>query len=302
MIPELQEVLDSGQLTSADIDGGKYVQKLERQFRDFTKAKYAIAVNSGTTALYASLKVLGIAGSVAFPSLTFKATRNAILASHNTAVPIDVALENATMMINPLKAKKDLVKAVVPVHLYGHVSYIDQIKETEIPVIEDCCQALGSTWKNKSVGRFGKTGCFSFYPSKIISCGEGGMIITDDKNLADQLKLFRNHGDYKSWGLNLRLSEIHASIASHNMKQIDKLLDKRKKKTQRWLEKLPKDITLLPERKKEKRNNQLLTVRSQDRSSLMKKYPESRIYYDYTLGEGVNAEKLSKSVVSFPTA
>lgn len=305
MIPEeLEEVIESGLLTSSEFDGGKYVQELERMFRDYTGANFAIAVNSGTSALYASILVMDQQNTnIAFPSFTFRATKNAILASGAHAIPIDVSLDNMTII-----PRMKTIDCIIPVHLYGHVAHIDELLELDRPIIEDCAQALGSKWKNKSVGRFGNVGCFSFYPSKIISGAEGGMIITDNGDIADALKVFRNHGNEKNWGLNLRLSEVHASIAVSNMRNIETLLTSRKITAKGWethfntnTDSPNPDIILPVERKGETRNNQLFTIRAKNREVLINTYKKSRVYYPYTLGDGINAKKLSETVLSFPT-
>ena len=292
----LEEVLESGNLTSADMNGGKFVQKLESQIKSFTKAKHAIAVSSGTAALYISILALGLKNQkIAFPSFTFKATKNAILATNNTPIPIDVRLDNMT-----IDTKIKNVDCIIPVHLYGNVSYMDELLELGIPIIEDCCQSLGSKLHTRSTGTFGDLGCFSFYPSKIISSGEGGMIITNNDQLAEKCRLLRNHGDDKTWGLNFRMSEIHASIAVEMAESINKILDKRMEKANLWKELLKNEEFSEP-RKNEIRNNILFTITTTNRNELIKKYPQSRIYYPYTLGAGSNAELLSKTVLSFPT-
>jgi len=294
----IQDVLDSGLLTSSDFDGGKYVQKLERQIRDFTGAQYAVAVNSGTSALYASLAVLDLTSNkVAYPAFTFKATLNAILA-HNELkpVPVDVFKNNITIRTDNFPS----VECAIPVHLYGHVAYMDELKETGTPfIIEDCCQALGSYLDNRHVGLFGDLGCFSFYPSKIINAGEGGAVITNNKTLADKLKQFRNHGT-KCWGLNLRLSEIHACLAVEQFESINALLQVRKNNTKLWNERLS-DVTKYYPRNGEIRNNQLFTITSPHRELIKLEHSASRVYYDYTLGDKTNAIEFAKTVLSFPT-
>src|SRR3990167_4872072 len=230
----LNQVLDSGYLTSSDFNGGKFVKKLEQQIRQFTKAKYAIACNSGTSALYISILAQGFKKKrIAFPNFTFKATKNTILATQNIPVPIDVKLDNMT-----ISTKIKNVDCIIPVHLYGHVACMYELKELGLPIIEDCCQSLGSKLNQTHTGMFGDTGCFSFYPTKIISAGEGGMIITNQKNIAEKCKLIRNHGNDKIWGLNLRMSEIHASIATEHMENISEILHQRKKNVDILHEKL----------------------------------------------------------------
>ena len=113
-------------------------------------------------------------------------------------------------------------KAIVPVHLYGNVAYLDKISEIakkfNIPIIEDSAQSLGSTFKNKHTGTFFEMGCYSMYPAKVMTAGEGGFIVTNSKKLRDKLLMIRNHGMVKGYdsrmlGLNLRLPEINAAIA-----------------------------------------------------------------------------------------
>jgi len=292
----LDDVLASGQLTSSHIDGGKYVQKLERVIRDYTGARYCVVVNSGTSALMATIIAMGITGNIAFPSLTFRATRNAIIASRCNPIGIDVRLDDMTIETPTIETD-----AIIPVHLYGHVAHMGKLLELDIPIIEDCAQALGSKLNNKHVGRFGDAGCFSFYPSKIITGGEGGAVITDKKYIVDRLKLFRNNGDENNWGLNLRMSEIHASIALTNMENLDNILRDRKEIATIWDEKL-QDVKKYYPRMGETRNHQLFTITTEQRKELMIKHPDARIYYDYTLGDGENATFFSEQVLSFPTA
>jgi len=303
-IKYLQDVLDSGQFTSADMNGGKYVQKLERTIRDFTGAKYCVVVNSGTSALYASLLALNIDDYArgVHPSFTFKATRNVIDAVNGIPYGIDVRKEDMTLDPNDMEWSNKSIKYhyMIPVHLYGHIADMPALKEKGIPIIEDCCQALGSRLNGKHVGLFGDVGCFSFYPSKIINGGEGGCVITNNKRIADKLKVLRNHGKGKQWGLNLRMSEIHAAIAFGNMEKINKILETRKKNA-KILSEIFKDETQYYPRKGEYRNNQLFTITVKNRKKFMEKYPQSRIYYDYTLGYGENSEWLSKHCVSFAT-
>lgn len=292
----IQEVIDSGVLTSPLLEAGKFVQKLENMVKDFTGSKYCVALNSGTSAIQAAIIALGLnQNNIAFPSLTFKATKNAIIATGNNPVAVDVLKENMT--INPELIKS--VDAVIPVHLYGHIAYIEELKENNIPIIEDACQALGSRLDGKHVGLLGDVGCFSFYPSKVISSGEGGCIITNNKEIADKIRLIRNHGDENMWGLNLRMSELHACLAVENFEHIDEILDERKKNAKEWDEKL--DETKYYPRKGELRNNQLFTITSENREQLQKIYPETRVYYDYVLGAGDNSKWFSDNVLSFPT-
>ena len=184
-------------------------------------------------------------------------------------------------------------KAIIPVHLYGHMAYMDEIleiaKKKNIKIIEDASQSLGSKFKGKHSGTFSHLGCFSLYGVKVITSGEGGAIVTDDKKLSVKLKQIRNHGLAKNnltitLGMNLRLSEINAAIAKIQMKKLPRLLNERKKNAQILTDLLKNyDITLPKQRKNETVNWYLYTVALKNRDRVMKKLNASgigaRIYY-----------------------
>ena len=160
------------------------------------------------------------------------------------------------------KNYKKKTKAIVPVHLYGNVAYLDKISEIakkfNIPIIEDSAQSLGSTFKNKHTGTFFEMGCYSMYPAKVMTAGEGGFIVTNNKKLRDKLLMIRNHGMVKGYdtrllGLNLRLPEINAAIAKVQMKKLPKFLKTRQKNAKLLTELLSQSNLTLPiERKYEK--------------------------------------------------
>ena len=137
-----------------------------------------------------------------------------------------------TIDVSRFKAKiTKKSKAIIPVHLYGHPSDMDEIIELankhSLDLIEDACQSLGSVYKKKQTGTLGIMGCFSLYASKVLTCGEGGAIATNNDNLADKLKMIRNHGmvegyDTRIFGLNLRLPELSAAIAKAQMNKLHK--------------------------------------------------------------------------------
>ena len=187
---------------------GKSVEKFEKEFAEFTGTKYAIAVNSGTSALHLSLIAMGISSGdyVITTPATFISTVNAI--SYINAKPLfaDISLE--TYNIDPqnlekvVKKYKDKVKAMIPVHLYGYPCEMDAILEIaekyDIKVLEDACQAHGATYKNKKVGSFGDAAAFSFYPSKNMTvCGDGGMVTTNDYDISEMVKSLRDVGRSK---------------------------------------------------------------------------------------------------------
>jgi len=184
-------------------------------------------------------------------------------------------------------------KAIIPVHLYGHMAYMDEIlemaKKKNIKIIEDASQSLGSKLKGKHSGTFSHLGCFSLYAGKVITSGEGGAIVTDDKKLFEKLRQIRNHGLAKNnlttrLGLNLRLSEINAAIAKIQMKKLPRLISQRKKNAQILTDLLKNDnVTLPQQRKNETINWYLYTIAVKNRDKIMKKLNSSgigaRIYY-----------------------
>ena len=286
----VKSILENGALTSAANLGGKYVQDFEKSAASFTKSKYAIAVNSGTAALQAALYGLDIkkGDEVLIPSFTFVATANAIVSTGAKPIFVDILKENYT--IDPDDLEKKITKktrAIIPVHLYGNVAIIERLSEISkkynIPIIEDSAQSLGSTYKGKHTGTFFEMGCYSMYPAKVITAGEGGFIVTNNKNLKDKLLMIRNHGmvngcDTRVFGLNLRLPEINAAIGTVQMKKLPKFLKSRKDNARR-LSKLISDLNIaLPvERKNENVNWYLYTISTTNRDKVLKKLNDKGI-------------------------
>jgi perosamine synthetase len=232
---------------------GPQLEKFESDFSKYSNAKYAIAVSNCTAALHLSLMALGIKKNdeVIIPDLTFVADANAILACNAKPIIVDINKENFFLSISNIKkniTKK--TKAIIPVHIYGQVCNIEEIlevaKDNNLKVIEDCAHAIGTFHKSKHVGTLGSTGCFSFYPTKNITTAEGGMVITNSKQIAEKVRQLRSHGMTKSlknrysseypWifdiidpGYNYRLDEIRASLGITQLKRIKKIYDLRKK-------------------------------------------------------------------------
>ncbi|RMF28779.1 MAG: DegT/DnrJ/EryC1/StrS family aminotransferase, partial [Candidatus Nitrosothermus koennekii] len=237
----VNRVIDDGSLTNATFNGGRYVQEFEKMLAEYTNAKYVVAVNSGTSALYASLLALGLKSDdeVIIPSLTFVATANAIVAAGAKPVFADINMDDYTIDPNDLEKKiTKNTKAIIPVHIYGHPADMSIIKEIadkySLYIIEDACQSLGSLYKNKHTGTIGDLGCYSFYPSKVLTTGEGGAIATSNKEFADRLKMIRNHGmlegyDTRILGLNLRMGEINAAIGIAQIHKLAKMLEIRRR-------------------------------------------------------------------------
>jgi dTDP-4-amino-4,6-dideoxygalactose transaminase len=283
-IREVTSVLSEKALTSASFEGGKRVRQFEDLLSNFVKSKFAIAVNSGTSALQASLYALDIKPNdeVLIPSFTFVATANSVKSIGAKPVFVDILKDNFTMDPDDIKKKiTKRTKAIIPVHLYGHVAYMEEImeiaKKNHLEIIEDASQSLGSKFKGKHSGTFSHLGCFSMYAAKVMTAGEGGAIVTDDKKLFEKLKQIRNHGLSKhhitsKFGLNLRLPEINAAIAKIQMKKLPTFLRQRKKNAQILTEFLQNhDIILPKERKNEVMNWYLYTVVLKQRDKIMNK-------------------------------
>ena len=289
-ITAVKSILKNGALTSAANQGGKHVQNFEKSVTSFVKSKYAIAVNSGTAALQAALYALDIKNNdeVLVPSFTFVATANAVVSTGAKPVFVDILKENYT--IDPDDLEKKITKktrAIIPVHLYGNMANTERLSEISkkfgIPIIEDSAQSLGSTFKGKHSGTFFEMGCYSMYPAKVMTAGEGGFIVTNNKKLRDKLLMIRNHGmihgyDTKIFGLNLRLPEINAAIATVQMKKLPNFLKTRKQNAE-LLSNLLSDLNvILPyQRKNESVNWYLYTIAVEKRNKLLKKLNEEGI-------------------------
>jgi dTDP-4-amino-4,6-dideoxygalactose transaminase len=290
---EVMQVLEENALTSAAKDGGKRVRDFESLLRDHLKVKHVIAVNSGTTSLYAALLSAGVTqgDEVLLPSFTFVATANSIVAAGAKPVFVDINKDDFTIDVSRLKAKiTKKSKAIIPVHLYGHPSDMDEIIELcntySLDLIEDACQSLGSVYKKKQTGTMGIMGCFSLYASKVLTCGEGGAIATDDDNLADNLKMIRNHGmvegyDTRVFGLNFRLPELSAAVAKAQMNKLPKMLDLRRQNAELLTEMLfpivDKSKIKVPQETQEKKFNWYLYTIAFEENNIRDKIKEKMI-------------------------
>ncbi|OGE34539.1 aminotransferase DegT [Candidatus Daviesbacteria bacterium RIFCSPHIGHO2_02_FULL_41_14] len=226
-INEVVKVLRSGHLSQ-----GKWVEEFEKDFAKFIGSKFAIATSSGTAALYLALLSLGIKAhdEVVTTSFSFIASSNAII--YLGAKPVFVDINPHTYNIDTDLIEKYITprtRAILPVHLYGLPA--DMIKVRKIAkrynliVIEDACQAHGASIKSKKVGTFGDAGCFSFYPTKNMTTGEGGVITTNSAKLAKKIKLLREHGMRKRYhheilGFNFRMTNISAALGIEQLKKL----------------------------------------------------------------------------------
>jgi dTDP-4-amino-4,6-dideoxygalactose transaminase len=229
-------VLSSGQLAQ-----GAYVHEFEEEFAQYIGTGYAVATSSGTTALYLCLLALGIGrgDEVITTPFSFIASSNAIL--YTGARPVFVDIDETTYNLNPDLIRKKIgkkTKAILPVHLFGlpaNMPVISRIaKHYGLSVVEDACQAHGASINKQKAGTFGDAAAFSFYPTKNMTTGEGGMITTNNKKLADTLRLLRNHGMRKRYihdvlGFNFRMGEINAALGINQLPKLDMFNNKRQK-------------------------------------------------------------------------
>ncbi len=237
-IDEINAVIEV--IKSGVIAEGPKVKEFEQAFAEYTGVEHAIAVNSGTAALHAALLAHGVrrGDEVITTPFTFIATSNSILFAG--AKPVFADIEKDTFNINPdaiLEKITSRTKAIIPVHLYGHPAemkaIMDIAEDHHLAVIEDACQAHGAAYNNKKAGSFG-TGTFSFYPTKNITTGEGGMITTSDTEVAERARMIRSHGSKQRYvhemlGYNLRMTDMAAAIGLVQLKKIESFTEKRRR-------------------------------------------------------------------------
>ena len=230
---EVVNVLRSGWLTE-----GKYVRTIEDRLKKYTGAKYAFLLNSATSGLIVAIEALNLKekDEVICPSFTFPATSNAVLLAGAKVVFCDVDLD--TFNISPDKIESVITKntkAIMVVHEFGLPAQMDKIMKIaakhNLHVIEDAACAIGAEFKGKKTGTFSAAGIFSFHPRKIITCGEGGCIVTNSARIAKQIELLRNHGDcnkkFVGCGYNFRLSDVQASLLFNQFKRLEKVIQRR---------------------------------------------------------------------------
>ena len=236
-----------GVLRSGMIAQGPKVRQLEEMFESYLGVKHVVAVNNGTTALIAALKILDLppGSEVITTPFTFVATLNAILEAGLVARFADI--EESTFNINTDKAARlicSTTSAILPVHLYGQCSDIKALatmaSDSGLALVEDAAQAHGATFENKYAGSFG-VGCFSLYATKNISTGEGGLISTNDDSIADRLRVYRNQGmraryQYEMVGNNFRMTDLQAAVGIPQVRNIEKIISARDQNARRLTE------------------------------------------------------------------
>ncbi|MBE9125470.1 MULTISPECIES: DegT/DnrJ/EryC1/StrS family aminotransferase [unclassified Coleofasciculus] len=231
------DVMQSGWISSL----GNYINQFEEKFAEYCGTRYALTTSSGTTALHLALMSYGIqAGDeVIVPDLTFIATANAV--AYTGAKVVFVDIEEDSLCIDPVKLEQAITektKAIIPVHLYGHPANmiaINKLARTyNLLVIEDAAEAHGAGINGQKTGSLGDCGVFSFYGNKIITCGEGGMITTNDEEFYKRAKHLRDHAMSSSkryWhdelGYNYRMTNMQAALGLAQLERIDELLNRK---------------------------------------------------------------------------
>lgn len=237
-LEEIRKVLESGWLVQ-----GEKVYEFERLVQEYVGAKHAIAVSSGTAALHLALLALGIGpgDEVIVPDFTFPATANVVEIVGADCKFVDISLE--TLNIDPEKIEENITsrtRAIMVVHEFGYPAEMDKImalaRKYGLKVIEDAACALGAEYKGKKVGTFGDVGCFSLHPRKNITTGEGGIVVTNDDELAEKIRMLRNHGmrdvdgkiRFEMAGLNYRMTNIQGAIGVVQMRRLEGIIEKRR--------------------------------------------------------------------------
>lgn len=220
---------------------GENVERFEEEFAEYLGAGFAVGVGSGTEALHLSLKAcdIGYGDEVITVPNTAVPTISAISFAGAKPVFVDITPDTCTMDLRKVEEKiTDKTKAILPVHLYGHSTEMEQImklaKAHNLRVIEDACQAHGAKYNSKNAGTIGDMGCFSFYPTKNLGAyGDGGMVVTNNEELYKKLIMLRNYGEVKKFtskieGFNSRLDEIQSAVLRVKLKYLDEWTNKRR--------------------------------------------------------------------------
>jgi dTDP-4-amino-4,6-dideoxygalactose transaminase len=241
----VEEVLDSGRFLQ-----GPMVEEFEEKWAEFVGVDHAVAVSNGTVAIQLALNAVGLepGDEVIVPSLTFGSTATAVV--HQAGVPVFADIDRELYTLDHTDLKRcltDRTEAILPVHLYGHPAEMDEIcafaEEHDLTVIEDAAQAHGAEYRGDPVGSIGTAGCFSFYATKNITSGEGGMVTTDDGDIAEQLRLLRSHAmssrdRHVDLGYNHRMSDIHGAIGTAQVDRLPEFNERRREISERLLEEL----------------------------------------------------------------
>jgi len=318
----IQDCLDTGWISSQ----GKYVSRFEKEFADYIGVKYATTISNGTTALHIACQLLDLkpGDEIILPDLTIISCINAVWYTGATPILVDIDKESFTMdpeLIEKKITKK--TKAIMVVHLYGHPADMDPIlkiaKKYKLKIIEDAAEAHGAEYKGKKCGSIGDIGVFSFYPNKLITTGEGGMVVTNNKNYYKHAVLLKDlsHSPKKRFkhfeiGNNYRMTNMQAALGCAQMLHIDEFFQKKQDMARLYNEGLKDIIGLhIPITKKWALNSYWMYAITVD-----KKFPYNRDEFRKKLKEnGIDTRdffyplhsqpiyiKMEKSKGSFPVS
>ena len=259
MIPQIQPWIDDSEwqevkrvMDSTYLTENKVTEQFESSLKAVTGAEHAIAVFNGTVALYCILKALhiGYGDEVIVPNLTFVASSNAVIMADAKPVfcpvradTLCIDVEAAATMVN------DKTKAIMPVHLYGQSADIDAVldfaKRFDLKVVEDAAQAIGVEFNDRHVGYYGDAGAISFYGNKTITCGEGGVILTDNDAIAETCRRLKNHGRsrrgtfiHEQIGFNFAMTEMQAAVGVSQVRKLPAIIERKQQIHEAYMSRL----------------------------------------------------------------
>ena len=303
--------------------GGESVVKFEEEFAKFIGTKYAVAVSSGNSALQLSLLAFGISNNskVLTSTNSFIASANCIRMVNAYPVLADINPDDGNIDVKNINEKVD---GIIPVHIYGNPCDFDSVKELaerqKVPIIEDACQAHGAIYKGKRVGAISDAGCFSFYPTKNMTVGgDGGMVTTDNEDTALKIRSLRDNGrktktEFDRLGFTMRLNTVSAAIGRVQLRHLNEKNSRRRKIASMYREKLNEDCILKENNDGESVYHQIV-IHHKNRDEIRKKLAKDDIgsaihyarpihlesiysEYNYQLP---NSEKFSKEIMSIPS-
>ena len=248
---DIQAVVDV--LRSPNLSLGPKLRAFEEAFESYIGRRYAVAVNSGTSGLYLCMKAMGIGpgDEVITTPFTFISSVTTIMMTGATPVFSDI--NPITLNLDPDRIEEKITartRAILPVEVFGNPADMDRIRQIadahKLPVVEDCCEALGSELNGQKAGTFGQVGVFAFYPNKQMTTGEGGMILTDEEAIAELCISYRNQGRGRGggWlahdrlGYNYRLSDINCALGISQLSRIEEFVEKRAAVARMYMDRL----------------------------------------------------------------
>jgi dTDP-4-amino-4,6-dideoxygalactose transaminase len=305
---------------------GEEVSAFEKEFSRYCGVRYGVGVGSGTDAIYLALKAAGIGEGDEVVTVANSFISTALAISFTGARPLFIDIDPKTYTMDPNhlelllkrrkpKASEKKIKAVLPVHLYGHPAEMDSIMEIanryDLIVIEDACQAHGAKYGKEKVGSFGAMGCFSFYPTKNLGgYGDGGIVVTDRKRFEQNLRLLRCYGERKKYqhvlkGCNSRLDEIQAALLRVKLRYLEQWNEERRRKAKIYTERLsPLGVECPSEKEGVRHVYHLYTIKTERRDSLQsflkKKGIETLVHYPIPIPLQKAYEELGYRKGDFP--